>query len=125
MTRTPRNRDANTAAVDATLTAALGAFLVADKTLSAPIDWLPDDNGDLRFTRALDIDGVTQESLLLFGRAIAGLPHRQVTLGLRWTDATGRGGHFDRLDWKPMDAHTNKGLGPPELRHILIEGTHL
>lgn len=101
----------------------LAGFLAADKVLSAPVTWT-NTEVDLRFSAALDIDGVTEEGLLLFGRASAALIDREVTLGLRWTSAPGRFDHFDRFNWRPMDAHNNKGLGPPELRFRPFEGTH-
>ena len=124
MPRPPRHKKPGTQADDTALFAALDALVTAEKTLSTPIAWVRDDQGDFRFTRPLDIDGITQEGLFLFGRAVSILPDRDVTLGLRWADARARGGPFDRLDWKPIHIHNNKGLGPPALRHVLIEGTH-
>ena len=62
--------------------------------------------------------------MLLFGRATASIPDATVTLGLRWTGSPGRYSHFDRLDWRPVDAHNNRGVGPVDLRFRLIEGTH-
>lgn len=124
MARSPGVKNATSPDDDAALFVALGALLRAEKTLSSPIAWVEDGPGNLRFNRTLDIDGVTEASFILFGRAVAVLPDRHVVLGLRWVDATGRGGHFDRFDWNPMDAHNNKGLGPPEFRHVVVEGTH-
>ncbi len=49
---------------------------------------------------------------------------RPVTLGLRWTGAPGRYSHFDRLDWRPVSAHNNRGIGPVDLRFQLIDGSH-
>lgn len=103
--------------------AALTAFLAADKALSAPIHWT-DTDGDLRFTATLEIGGITEQALLLFGRATASIVDAAVTLGLRWTGAPGRYSHFDRLDWRPVHVHNNKGIGPADLRFRLIEGTH-
>lgn len=62
--------------------------------------------------------------MLLFGPAVSPPPDRNVTLGLSWDDPTGRGSSFDRLDWRPLDAHTNRGLGPPRHRLAVIEGSH-
>jgi hypothetical protein len=122
--RPPRRTQATATDENAALLAALTAFVAADKTLSTPITWVTDDRGNLRFSRPLDIDGVTEESLLLFGQATHARPGMDVTLGLMWADVTGRGGHFDRLDWRPKHSHSNRGLGPPELRHIVQEGSH-
>jgi hypothetical protein len=47
-----------------------------------------------------EIGGITEEALLLFGRATASMPDAAVTLGLRWTGSPGRYSHFDRLDWR-------------------------
>ena len=93
------------------------------QTLAVPISWV-DDDGDLRFTAALDIDGVTEPRGTLFGRATAALPDRKVTLGLRWQDETSRGGNFDRLEWRPVKAHINRANAPPDLRLLVIEGSH-
>lgn len=119
----PRSRKPATDTNDAAVEAALAAFLAAEKAPSAPIAWEQDDR-NLRFAVALKIDGVTEAGMVLFGRASLALPERNVTLGLSWDDPEGRGGNFDRLDWRPLGAHTNKGLGPPENRFTLIEGTH-
>jgi hypothetical protein len=122
MTRPPRVKPDLTNE-DATLLAALTTFLAAKKALSAPVHWT-DTEGDLRFTATLEIGGLTEEALLLFGRATASMPDAAVTLGLRWTGAPGRYSHFDRLDWRPIHVHNNKGMGPIDLKFRLIEGTH-
>lgn len=122
MARSVRPREGS-AETEAALVARLSGFLAASKTLSAPATWI-DTDGDLRFTTALDIDGVTEEGLLLFGRAAAALIDREVTLGLRWTSTSGRFDHFDRYNWRPVAAHNNRGLGPPELRFRPFDCTH-
>jgi len=122
MARRPRPRS-GTAEDSATLLATLTALLNAKKALATPIFWV-DDDGDLRLTAALDIDGATEPRLTLFGRATATLPDRKVTLGLRWQDETGRGGNFDRLEWRPVKAHVNRANAPPDLRLRVIEGSH-
>jgi len=125
MAQPPRGRGAiTTPEQDATLLNAFVAFLHSTKTLTAPIGWRPDNNGNFSFRRTLDIDGLTEQGFVLFGRASPKLPDRNVTLGLRWDDPGSRSWHFDRLDWRPMDAHNNKDLGPEDFRFVLIEGTH-
>jgi hypothetical protein len=124
MTRAPRSSK-GLGENDATLLAGLGRLLAAEKAITLAVKWRQDEEERFRFERTLDIDGVTEESLIIFGRAVTGLPHRHVTLGLRWAAVTtARGGHFDRLDWRPVGAHNNKGHGPAAWRHVLIEGTH-
>ena len=122
MSRRPRSPPAAPTG-DAALLAALSGFLAADKTLSSPVAWV-EDNGDLRFACPLDIDGITAEGFTLFGRASAGLPDRKVTLGLRWQNPAGRGGNFDRLEWRPLKAHVNRANAPADLRLRVIEGSH-
>jgi hypothetical protein len=122
MARPPRSKP-KSANEESDLLSALKTFLAADKTLSAAVQWT-DTEGDLRFAATLEIRGITQEALQLFGRAAASKPDAAVTLGLRWTEAPGRYSHFDRLDWRPVHDHNNKGIGPVALRFRLIGGTH-
>jgi hypothetical protein len=110
MARSPRLKPESTNDDADALLAALTTFLAAEKALNAPVHWT-DADGDLRFTATPEIGGLTGEALLLFGRATASMPDAAVTLGLRWTSAPGRYSHFDRLDWRPVHVHNNKGLG--------------
>ena len=68
---------------NATLLVALTDLLGKAKVLSAPIQWV-EEGRDLRFTTTLEIDEVTDDRLLLRGRASAGMPDRQVSLLLVW-----------------------------------------
>jgi hypothetical protein len=122
MARRPRSKP-DAANDDAALLADLTAFLRANKALSAPVHWIETD-GDIRFTATLEVGGITKEALLLYGRATASITDAAVNLGLCWTGAPGRNRLFDRLDWRPVQAHNNKGMGPLEFRFRLIEGTH-
>ena len=124
MARAPGGGGITVSDTDVRLFTYLNSLLIADKTLDTPVSWVEDDQGNFRFNRTLDVDGVTEQGFTLFGRAVAILPGQNVTLGLRWSEGLGRGGNFERLDWKPKDAHNNRGLGPLNLRHVLIEGTH-
>jgi hypothetical protein len=72
----------------------------------------------------MDIHGITQPGLVLTGRASAANVDRHVSLSLVYHNALNLGGAIDRIDWKPLDAHVNKGVGPPGLRFSRIEGTH-
>lgn len=122
MARSPTT-DNSRAADDAALFETLTNFMAAEKTLTAAIAWVL-DGADLRFAATLDIEGVTAEGITLFGRATGTLPDRKVTIGLRWQDEAGRGGNFDRLEWKPIKAHTNRPNAPAHLRLRVIEGSH-
>ena len=77
-----------------------------------------------RLTATVDIDGITEPGLVLTGRASVTNVDRHVSLSLVYHNALNLGGAIDRIDWKPLDAHVNKGVGPPRLRFIRIEGTH-
>lgn len=109
---------------DAALLARLSTFLAAEKTLSLPIAWVGHGENGFRFTRTLDLAGVTAQGLTLFGSAVVSLPNREVTLGLRWQDGAGRGGNFERFDWRPIRPHVNRAAGPTHLRLLLIDGSH-
>ncbi|MGH7057227.1 MAG: hypothetical protein ACREFZ_04995, partial [Acetobacteraceae bacterium] len=99
----PRSRRTTTEPNEAAVAAALEAFLAAEKSVSSPIHWRLDGRS-LRFAVTLDIEGVTEAGMLLFGRASISLPERNVTLGLSRNEPMGRGGNFDRLDWRHVYA---------------------
>lgn len=111
-------------AADKELTRTLGGFFAPEKTIQPVLGW-DRDGPNLRFEAAVDIEGVTEEGLFLFGRARLSNVDRDVTLGFKWADARNRGGCFERIDWLPMGAHQNKGIGPIELRFVLQECTHI
>ncbi len=123
MSHRPRSHRRDAEETDASLVARLTTFIEAEKTPSGPVDWVP-DHSNFRFAIALDIKGITVAGMLLHGRASLFPPERDITLGLSWNDPSGQGGNFERLDWRPIHAHNNKGLGPSEHRFILIESTH-
>jgi hypothetical protein len=99
---------------DAALLGPLTTFLAAHKSLSAPVH-RTDTDGDLRYTATLEISRITEEALLLFGRATSSMADATVTLGLRWTGAPGRYSHFDRLDRRQVPRHlgTRFAVSPP------------
>lgn len=74
----------------------------------------------------LDIAGVTIEGLRLRVTAMVRRPNECVTFQLEYTPPRGdpKGGAFDRLEWRPVSAHTNKGVGPPGLRHVVQSSSH-
>ena len=119
----PRLRTDADLAEETAIVERLSEFLGELKTLSGPVGW-EFDGRNLRFTVTLEVDAVTEPGMVLFGRASLRLPDRHVTSGLTWIDPTGRGGNFDRLDWRPTDIHNNKGFGPLEHRFVLLKDTH-
>lgn len=101
----------------------LAELVSAAKTLTGPPAWA-EDGRNLRFTATVDIEGITEPGLVLAGRASATIVDRHVSLMLVYHNALNLGGAIDRIDWKPVDAHVNKGVGPSRLRFNRIERTH-
>ena len=113
-----------TPAQDADLLAALLGFLAAPKALAGPIRWISDPP-DLVFVVALDIEGVTERGFQLRGRASASLPGEHISLQLVRTTLGRKGQNFERLDWRPISAHTNKRLpDAPALSFLHLPGSH-
>jgi hypothetical protein len=107
----------------AALLGALSGLLAQEKSLSAPIQWV-DEGRHLRFSAALEIAEVTEDRLRLHGRAIASMPDRQVSLSLVWLGGPGRGLPFERLEWRPLDEHTNGPMVPRPHRFRRIVTSH-
>lgn len=108
---------------DAALLAVLTDLLAKEKALSAPIQWV-EEGRDLRFTATIEIDEVTDDRLLLRGRASVGMPDRQVSLLLVWFGGPGPARPFERLEWRPLGAHTNRPSVPKPHRHRVIHTSH-
>src|SRR5258708_30487364 len=99
----------------------LPTYLRAIKTLARAVEWVEAENGKLWLAVPLDIDGATIEGLQLRGRAIKDLPNEEVTLLLECSDPIRRDRAMDRIDWRPLHTHNNRGKGPQELRHMMIK----
>jgi hypothetical protein len=108
---------------DAALLAVLSDLLAREKSLSAPIQWVTEGR-DLRFTATLEINEATDDRVRLHGRASAGMPDRQVSLLLIWIAGPGPARPFERLEWRPLGAHTNRPSVPPPHRHRVITTSH-
>ena len=99
-------------------------LMAVTKTLTTVPEWK--EHGDqFRFVSTLDVDGVTQEGLWLLGRCLREHPDCDVTFQIDRMYAGFRRGPAMRLDWRPKNSHTNKNLGPSELRLRIIEGSHV
>jgi hypothetical protein len=109
-------------AQDATLLQTLRDFLAAPKTIAAPIRWQPDPP-HLVFAVALDIEGVTEPGFLLRGRTFLAVPQEDISLQFTRSPPLRRN-NFDRLDWRPIQPHTNKRLRDPALDLLHLPGTH-
>jgi hypothetical protein len=91
--------------------------------LDVPV-WTERGADGLDFSVPLEIDGVTVEALTLRGRARKPLPDREVIFQLEYHHAQIVGGPIARIEWKPLNTHNNKGLGPKHLRHVLQTGSN-
>jgi hypothetical protein len=111
----PRQRQRPPPLDDLDLGFKLTGLLLAPKVLTQPLAWATQGDA-LRASVTLEINGATAQGLTLFARAFAAFPDRRVSLGLAWHDIEDRGGAFTRLDWRPVEGHNNKGLGPAHLR---------
>lgn len=102
----------------------LPALVVADKVLGSVPTWVERGPDGLDFTVPLEADDVVIEGLSLRGRVHKSLPDRDVIFQIEFHGAQIIGGPICRIEWRPLSAHNNKGLGPKELRHILQTGSH-
>ena len=96
----------------------------ARKSLSDVPAWAERDVDGLEFSVPLEINGVTIEALTLRGRARKPLADREVILQLEYHHARIIGGPIARIEWRPLNTHSNRGLGPKDLQHVLQSGSH-
>ena len=104
--------------------ATLPSLVQGEKTITAVPAWVERGPDGLEFTSPLEIDGVVLEALTLRGRARKSLADREVIFQLEYHHAQIIGGAVCRIEWRPLSAHSNKGLGPRSLRHIIQVGSH-
>ena len=64
------------------------------------------------------------EGLSLRGRTRKSLADREVIFQLEYHAADVIGGPVCRVEWRPLNKHNNKGLGPKELRNVIQGGSH-
>ena len=76
------------------------------------------------FTAPLSIAGSTPEGLQLRGAAHKRVWDRAVMFQLEVAPSARKANAFYRVEWRPFSPHTNSGSGPPELRFLVINGSH-
>jgi hypothetical protein len=100
----------------------------AAKAIVSPTDWIERDGTRhshmLTMIAHLEVDGVSIPGLRLRGTAIRNLPDRAVCFQLEYHRPRQHGAALDRIEWRPIKGHNNKGMGPAEHRFILMAGTH-
>ncbi|WPZ32535.1 hypothetical protein T8K17_14930 [Thalassobaculum sp. OXR-137] len=104
----------------------LPEIAAAYKVIPGTPKWEFRDAERLTLVSALDIDGITIEGLRFRSTAFVRLPQECVTFQLEYLPPRSnvKGGAFERLEWRPLKGHNNKGIGPPELQHFQQQGTH-
>lgn len=102
----------------------IAGLVAATKVLAGVPTWGERGAEGLEFSAPLEIDGVTVEGLTLRGRARKPLADREVAFQLEYHHAQIIGGAVGRIEWRPLNPHSNKGLGPKHLRHVIQAGTH-
>ncbi len=101
------------------------ASLVAAKKLLVDVPVWGERGADgLEFSSPLEIEGVIVEGLTLRGRARKPLADKEVAFQLEYHHAQIIGGAVCRIEWRPLNPHSNKGLGPKNLQHIIQTSTH-
>ncbi|MGD0187014.1 MAG: hypothetical protein ABSC25_17430 [Roseiarcus sp.] len=103
----------------------LEGFIAAEKTLSATPEWFVQDSEWLGFSCPLDVDHVTISGYRICGKAMLCQADQHVILQMENHTPSGRGGAITRIEWRPMNYHNNKGLGPLEYRFREIRCSHL
>jgi hypothetical protein len=107
------------------MSADLPRFWTADKQLSVFPEWKGNGSEFMRFVAPIDIDSVTEQGLFFTAKVHIYSPDSWVTFQLEYQSRDfPKGPPFSRFEWKPKAPHNNKGLGPHELRHTYIHGTH-
>jgi hypothetical protein len=94
------------------------------KALSVIPTWIERGPNGLGFVTSLEAEGVVIEGLTLRGRACKSMADREVIFQLEYHRAQIAGGPICRIEWRPLNGHNNRGLGPPEFRNIIQTGTH-
>jgi len=102
----------------------LPTLIATPKTLAVRPDWKV--HGEtLRLVVPLDINGVTQEGLWLRGQADTQDVDHHVSFQLEFDFPGRRRAPFIRIDWRPRLPHTNRNIGPKDLRLQEITGSHI
>jgi hypothetical protein len=102
----------------------LSALVGADKVLVVESTWVERGVDGLELTAPLEVNGVAVEGLTLRGRARKPLADREVIFQLEYHTSEVIGGPICRIEWRPLNKHNNRGLGPKELRNIIQDGSH-
>lgn len=95
----------------------------AEKSLASVQEWAEVGNRKVGLVHPLDIDGVTQEGLVLRMIAIIDQPNADVRAFIQCALPGQRPRAIDAIDWKPKHDHYNR-KGPEHLKFKKITRTH-
>ena len=102
-----------------------GDLLEVEKRVRPGVGWRPVDSGGmLRWRGLLDVAGATLEGAVLHARTRETEAGRDVAFTLEVTPTFGPSAAIDRIDWNPVEPHSNKGKGPREVKFSVITGSH-
>lgn len=102
----------------------LPKLVAAKKALAFVPIWAEQTATSLGFLVPLEIDGVVVEGLTLRGKACTRMADREVMFQMEYRHNQIAGGPCCRIEWLPLNGHSNKGVGPAEFRHFLQTGSH-
>jgi hypothetical protein len=105
------------------MTEPLLTIFAETKTIPVMAEWVVGDAGALTWLAPLAVGGATVSGLRLRVRAMKHEPQAAVTAQLEYIPA-GKGGSLDRIDWRPVHRHNNKGIGPDQYKFITQNGSH-
>jgi hypothetical protein len=100
------------------------ALFCAEKMLATTPTWVHRDSDCMEIVCSIEIDGIVKEGMSFRLTARKSMPDEMVTAQLEFHPPGEAGGALARVEWRPLSAHNNRGLGPKEYRHRLIEGCH-
>jgi hypothetical protein len=99
----------------------------SEKILPVGADWKARPRDEwMRLVCPIDINGGTVEGLRFTISANTRLPDEAVTFQIEYHPPRGKvkGGPLARFEWRPVSAHNNKGMGPPEYQYVVQNGCH-
>lgn len=102
----------------------LPVLVGTEKELAINPAWFERGPDSLELTAPLEVSGIAVEGLSLRGRARKSLADREVIFQLEYHTADVVGGPICRIEWRPLNMHNNKNIGPKEFRNIILDGSH-
>jgi hypothetical protein len=112
----------------ASMTADLPYLFEQPKLLTGRLDhWIERDEEWFVLTSPVDIDGVTIAGLQFRAVAMRNLPDEAVAMQLEYREPSPKSVTvvLSRVEWRPLKAHNNKGLGPADFQFRPMKGSHV